>query len=264
MTRPKYILITLSVISIVFVTVALVRSRSGTSQQVAQIRPSPSRKISIPEPPAVDVRNYGAVRTKLQNDRNVLWSRYQQATTTSEKATTLNEARESFVRSVHEEIFPYWYGTAWDFNGTTEVPGKGKIACGYFVSTVLRDVGMKLERSRLAQQASENIILSLTTNDHTKRFRTVSINKFVDEVKHWGPGLYVVGLDIHVGFILNVASDVYFIHSSYVDPYHVVKELALESQILANSRYRVLGKISEDDDLILKWLRGDQFITRFG
>jgi hypothetical protein len=241
---------------------ALIRSRSGTSQPVTQIKAPPSHKIPIPEPPHVDLRNYGTVRTKLQNYRISLWSRYQRATTTSEKATIMNEAREAFVRSVHDEIFPYWYGTEWDFYGTTEIPGQGKIACGYFVSTVLRDLGMKVERSRLAQQTSENIILSLTTNDHTKRFRTVPINSLIDTIKNWGPGLYVVGLDIHVGFILNLAGDVYFIHSSYVDPYCVVKERAVESQILKASRYRVLGKFSEDDDLILKWLRGDQFMTR--
>ena len=116
---------------------------------------------------------------------------------------------------------------------------------------VLRDVGMKVQRTRLAQQsASENIILSLTTGDHTKRFRQVPIKSFVAAVQTWGTGLYVVGLDIHVGFILNIAGDVYFIHSSYVDPYCVVKERALESRILTDSRYRILGKLSEDDDLI--------------
>jgi hypothetical protein len=40
-----------------------------------------------------------------------------------------------------------------------------------------------------------------------------------------------VGLDIHVGFIVNTGGEVYFIHSSYVDPYVVVREKALESRI---------------------------------
>jgi hypothetical protein len=47
-----------------------------------------------------------------------------------------------------------------------------------------------------------------------------------------------------------------------MDPLCVVKERALESKILIASKYRVLGKISADDELILKWLRGDQFMTR--
>lgn len=118
---------------------------------------------------------------------------------------------------------------------------------------------MKVQHARLGQQASENIILSLTTNDHTKRFKQIPINRFVEAVKSWGTGLYVVGLDNHVGFILNVEGDVYFIHSSYVDPYCVVKERGVDSSVLAASHYRVLGKLSEDDELLLKWLRGDQF-----
>jgi len=238
---------------------ALVRSLVGSSQRVTQANLGPN--TLSPHPP-VDLRNYGAVRTKLQTKRVALWSRYQQATTTSEKATIVNEARDAFIRSVHDEIFPYWYGTQWDFNGTTENPRQGKIACGYFVSTVLRDVGMKVQRARLAQQASENIILSLTTNDHIRRFRQVPIDQFVEGITNWGTGLYLVGLDIHVGFILNVDGDVYFIHSSYAEPFCVVKERAVESRILAASRYRVLGKLSDDDDLILKWLRGDEFTTR--
>jgi hypothetical protein len=166
------------------------------------------------------------------------------------------------TQSIYSEFFPAWYGTTWDFNGTTETPGQGKIACGYFVSTVLRDAGVKVQRVKLAQQASENIILSLTTSAHIKRFRQTPISDFVEAVRNWGPGLYVVGLDIHVGFILNVDGQVYFIHSSYIDPYSVVKEPAGDSKILASSRYRILGKISADDQFIERWLRGEEIVTR--
>src|SRR6185503_11864345 len=125
---------------------------------------------------------------------------------------------------------------------------------GYFVSTVLRDAGWRVERVRLAQQASENIILSLTSAPHIKRFRRVAISDFIKAVEEWGPGVYVVGLDIHVGFIVNTGSGVYFIHSSYVEPRMVVQENASESRILMASEYRVLGKIVADDLLIEKWL----------
>lgn len=249
------------VMAVASVALAVTLSRGGSVKSASQINLAPSTGPTEERSPA-DVRNYDAGRAKVENNRSGLWSQYQRATTTAEKETIISQARESLIRSAYDEIFPYWYGTKWDFNGTTEMPGQGKIACGYFVSTVLRDVGMKVQRTRLAQQASENIILSLTTSEHTKRFRNVPIKSFVAAVQTWGTGLYVVGLDIHVGFILNIAGDVYFIHSTYVDPYCVVKERALESRILTDSRYRVLGKLSEDDDLILKWLRGDQFATR--
>ena len=142
------------------------------------------------------------------------------------------------------------------------MPQQGKIACGYFVSTVLRDAGWRVQRARLAQQASENIILSLTTDPYVKRFRRVAISDFVTAVKQWGVGIYVVGLDIHTGFIVNTGSEVYFIHSSYVEPFTVVRERARESKILAASNYRVLGKVIADEVFIEKWLLRKEIVTR--
>jgi hypothetical protein len=214
--------------------------------------------------PTINPTEYKNVRSKIDAARVELSRRYQRATSSDEKLKVLNDARELLTQSVYSDIFPYWYGTGWDFNGTTETPGQGKIACGYFVSTALRDAGLKVERVRMAQQASENIVLSLTTAANIKRFRNVGIADFVQTVQNWGPGLYVVGLDIHTGFVLNVDGDVYFIHSSYVDPYTVVKERALESRILSGSKYRVLGKLSADDQLIMKWLTGESIATHLG
>jgi hypothetical protein len=212
--------------------------------------------------PLINSRSYFDARKKLEAERVALSSKYVRARTSEEKREVINSARETMTHSIYSEIFPAWYGTPWDFNGTTETPGQGKIACGYFVSTVLRDAGVKVQRVKLAQQASENIIKSLTTDAYIKRFRQASISEFVQAVQNWGPGLYIVGLDIHVGFIVNVDRQVYFVHSSYIDPYRVIKEPAVESKILAGSRYRVLGKISADDQFIEKWVKGDEIATR--
>jgi hypothetical protein len=81
-------------------------------------------------------------------------------------------------------------------------------------------------------------------------------------VKKWGTGLYVVGLDVHTGFIVNTGSEVYFIHASYVEPSMVVREKALESRILAASNYRVLGRIMADDLFIEEWLLKKEIVTR--
>lgn len=215
-----------------------------------------------PEPTPNDARSYKDVIAKLENERVALASRYQHAASAADRANLLAEARTFVTRSIYSEIFPSWYGTAWDFNGTTEVPQQGKIACGYFVSTVLRDAGWKVQRARLAQQASENIILSLTTEPYVKRFRRVAIGDFVEAVKKWGAGVYIVGLDIHTGFIINTGVEVYFIHSSYVEPYAVVREKATESKILTASNYRVLGKLTDDYSFIEKWLLKTEISTR--
>ena len=53
-----------------------------------------------------------------------------------------------------------------------------------------------------------------------------------------------------------------FIHSSYVEPYRVVREKAIESKILAASSYRVLGSITSDALFIEKWLLKKEIVTR--
>ena len=145
------------------------------------------------------------------------------------KTSVQSQNKKDLAYIIDKKLLPYWLGTTWNFNGTTQVPGEGSIACGYFVTTLLRDAGVKLERVKLAQMASE---------DNT------GINDFVSSVKKQGYGLYVVGLDLHTGFVLcDSASDVYFIHSSGIPPYCVVKEAGLTSPLLINSAYRVLGKL---------------------
>lgn len=218
--------------------------------------------------PTPTTHNYKDAVAKLEAERLRLASRFQHASTT-EQTAVIAEARRILTHAIYDDLFSAWYGTPWDFNGTSETPQQGKIACGYFVSTILRDAGWKVERVRLAQQASENIILSLTTDSFVKRFRRVAIADFVSAVKQWGPGIYIVGLDIHVGFIVNTegeilspSDEVYFVHSSYVDPYTVIKEKAIESRILASSNYRVLGKVFADDLFITNWLLGKPISTK--
>jgi hypothetical protein len=224
--------------------------------------PASNEQTTKPESTLIEQRKYKEAIAKIDSERNALASQYQQAGTQAKKDEVINNARNVITQSVVTELFPYWYGTEWDFYGNTETPRQGKIACGYFVSTLLRDVGWKVERVRLAQQASENIILSLTKEPHVKRFSRTPIEDFVNAVKEWGEGLYVVGLDIHTGFIVNTGGEVYFIHSSYAEPYEVVKEKAAESRILSSSKYRVIGKLSADDRLITKWLFKNAIATR--
>lgn len=198
--------------------------------------------------PAIDYKKQIAA---VEGERNSVFEKYQN---NSQNSEIVEKARQKFVDSVYQKIIPYWYETEWDFYGMTETPKEGKIACGYFVTTVLRDAGLRVERAKLAQQASEKIILSLTTENYVKRFRNKKLEEFVEAVENWGEGLYIVGLDFHVGFIVRDGGKTYFIHSSYIEPRKVVREIALESNVLASSKYRIIGKISDDDELLSKWL----------
>lgn len=181
---------------------------------------------------------------------------YNRVRTASMKDSILEQARRTFVSYIADSIAPQWFGTPWEFYGTSQTPREGTIACGYFVSTLLRDAGLNVERVKMAQQASEKIIKGLVSEKEIKRFRTVPLDTFVAAVHSWGEGLYVVGLDYHVGFLHHNGTEVRFIHSSYIGPKCVLNEPASRSAILASSKYRVVGKLSASNDLLRKWLLG--------
>jgi hypothetical protein len=162
--------------------------------------------------------------------------------------------KKIFVDAITQKVFPYWYGTSWDFNGTTETPQKGTIACGYFVTTTLRDMGVPLNRVKLAQCASEQMIRKLTTQKNIYHFSNMSLKQFEHNLVEKGDGLYIVGLDNHTGFIFMNGAQHYFIHSTGWFPFKVVKDVLKESKILANSKYRVVGKISDDDLFLKNWI----------
>jgi hypothetical protein len=201
---------------------------------------------------------YSELVESIERKRLKLLSAYEAAETDDGQSELIDLAALQIAHSI-SALVDYWYGTPWDFNGTTEVPGEGKIACGYFVTHVLRDAGFNLDTAGLAQQASEIMIRSLVSSDQIWRFSGVTIDEFVSSVQGLGPGGYLVGLDIHTGFILNTGRDVRFIHSSYIEPLCVVNEAATNSSILSSSRYRVLGFLSGDRELVLKWLKGEHF-----
>ena len=65
--------------------------------------------------------------------------------------------------------------------------------------------------------------------------------------------LYAVGLSNHVGFIEKKGRAIYFIHSNYIGPVAVEKELAKNSDALNSSNVFVLGNITGNPELMKKW-----------
>ena len=152
--------------------------------------------------------------------------------------------------SMIDSIFPAWTGTNWGFNGTSNVPKQGEIACGYFVSTTLKHVGFNLNRYKLAQQAASVVIDVLCgKNKAYSTDKSTLINKLKAKK---GNRLYVVGLDYHVGFIAVQNNEVYFIHSDYFKN-KVVKEFAFKSQGFSATNSYVYGEIANNSSLLNKW-----------
>jgi hypothetical protein len=168
------------------------------------------------------------------------------------------ELAKNFHLLTNKTVFPYWYGTKWDFNGTTETPNEGSIACGYFVTTVLRDMGVPIKRTKMAQCASEEMIRSLVSKKNIYHLSGLKLEEFEKNLKKLGYGLYVIGLDNHTGFISFSQEGCYFIHSSGYYPFQVVKEKVSESKVLSKSKYKVIGKLTSDEGFLKGWVRHQQ------
>ena len=211
----------------------------------------------IEAPP--NLPNYGDVRQQIDARRLDL----AEALDTADRAETLAGARALLGETIAQDLTEHWLGTPWDFNGVSQTPGQGQIACGYFVSTILRDAGFDVERVRLAQQASGNIIRSLTTAENVVRMVGRPFDEFLNTLKSGGPGIYVIGLDFHVGFIAQDANGgAVFIHSDGGSYRRVVAEPVESAAALRRSRWREFANISADEGLLENWLRGGAFPTQ--
>ncbi len=129
------------------------------------------------------------------------------------------------------------------------------------VPTTLQAAGFDIDHVKLQRQPAELIIKSTAPKPKIRRFRNTSMEKFIDGVRELGPGLYIIGLDFHVGFVVVEADDkVRFVHASYIT-HEVVDEAAAEATPIIDSKYRVVGKILQDD-MLEAWLRGDRIGVR--
>lgn len=151
------------------------------------------------------------------------------------------------------EIIPFWYGTPWDFNGYTAIPNQGVIACGYFVSTTLQHAGININRYHLAQQGGLNEAKSLGIDPKYWKW-IVGKDALKTELKNYVDGLYFVGLDNHVGFLLIRGGDYYFIHSNYIEN-RVMIEKALTAPAFQSEVY-VVAAITTNELLLEKWRTG--------
>lgn len=194
---------------------------------------------------------YPEALSRLTKDREELAEQYRRAKA-KDRPEILAKARERLARALDEELVPAWYGTSWEFYGTSEKPGSGTIACGYFVSTVLRDAGLRVERVRMAQQASEYIVRSLAPASRILRLKNLANPQVIDEVRKQGDGWYVVGLDYHVGFIRIDGGAARFCHSSYLGTKAVTCEAPATAGALVSSVH-VVGP-AFPDARVVDWL----------
>ncbi len=200
--------------------------------------------------------SYEQFKQYIQKRRVQFYQKYVQSSDSAEKEKIIEQSREYLFKVFVDSLLPYWYGTPWDFNGVTREPGKGSIACGSFVVFTLQDAGFKIP-TKLLQLASEKIIKYLSQPEDIRRFpNSAPMQKIEQWLRQKGEGLYIVGLDCHVGFIINKNGKLSFCHSSYFNPpLMVVNQDFNEESPLTYSRYRVIGKIFSNE-MMKNWLLG--------
>lgn len=217
---------------------------------------APSRPRFKPDP-----ERYQELIAKINQGRENLAVRYSGARSAEEISQVITDAQQ-FLEEMLPEMMRCWLGTPWAFSGTCQTPGSGKIACGYFVSTIMRDAGFKVERIPLAQQASQRIIRTFVDRQRMHIRTNLNYAGFLDEVIARGPGIRIVGLDKHVAFlVVTQVGEVRFIHASGADPYCVVDESREQAGSLKRSRYRVTANLTRNPEVIHGWLTGATWPT---
>jgi len=192
--------------------------------------------------------NYNNLLDVIENKRSHFKSQY-----TDAPQKTLDSVSHYFLNTLLNNIAPHWYGTTWAYEGHTNIPMQGEIACGYFVSTTLRHFGFKLNRYKMAQQPGLNEALSLQARKELKIYRNIEYPKLKENLlKTYSDGIYFVGLSNHVGYVLIKNKELYFLHSSYCDN-QVVIEYAEHSYCFESDIY-VFAEISTNKKLLKKWI----------
>lgn len=193
--------------------------------------------------------NYNTIKRSIKADRAYFLRQFQQ-----HKEKAIDSASRYLYTKLINELVPHWYGTPWDFNGHTNVPNKGEIACGYFVSTTLKHLGFQLNRYKMAQQGGMNEAITLQPRSALKIYRNISQKTLKAKLNSiYTDGLYFVGLSNHVGYILIKNKELYFLHSSYYDN-KVMIEKAATSPCFQSDIY-VFAEITTNRKLVQKWIQ---------
>lgn len=217
------------------------------------------RSTVVPKPKP-DPQRYAVLVSELQRWRVDLAKKHKQAKSPAERAAVEHDAR-IVLETTLPEMMRCWLGTPWDFNGTAAKPGGGRIACGYFVSTVLMDAGFKVDRYQLARQPSGNILRSFLQKDDCRLTVDQPYDQFAASMAAAEPGIYLLGLDTHVGFLVVKAGDYRMLHSSGCEPWCVVDEDRDHAWALRKSSWRMTGNLTADRGVIRRWLTAEKIVV---
>jgi hypothetical protein len=231
---------------------------------------STTTPVAIEGIPARAAAEYEAILTQIGEKRAAFATRYR-AAAEADRPALRDEAARYLLATIVDQLFPRWLGTPWGLgkNSTStrpHLPGM-TVGCSYFVTSILENAGLRLDdRYAFAQAPALRIQASLApAAGAIHRFTSIAPARLADEIAALGDGLYLIGLDRHVGFVVVRDSTVRFVHASYTGDRQVSDERLADAAAIAASRRAgyfvspLLAISSEAHDtrdfLIDRWLR---------
>lgn len=195
--------------------------------------------------------NYDDLKKQIKIERKELLKLYNQSI---DKQKIIDSTKKYLINTLLNKILPFWYGTNWSLSGYSDIPNYGEVGCSYLVSNTLKHLDFNINRFKVGQAASLYIAKTFQLSDEIIEISDFSNKEMFEYVKkNLQEGFYIVGLDYHVGYLLFYSDEVFFVHSSFIYPGTVVIEYA-EFSPGFNSRLHVIGEITTNDSLIVKWL----------
>jgi hypothetical protein len=214
--------------------------------------------VARADPDAARAEVYAAEVARIAQRRAQLAGRWAEA---ESRSVPVERIAAEIAASVHA-LTRHWLGTRWGLGQPQAMsPGRdGKINCGTFVGRVLHDAGFVVDVPHLQRQPSQLIIRSFTAS--SRRWSRAPMERFLADVRSMGPGLFIIGLDFHVGLLVQTDDDLRFVHASY-ETRTVVDEPARAARPIIDSGYRVVGKLLGPDN-VRDWLAGRRIEVRGG
>lgn len=171
------------------------------------------------------------------------------------KTKKQEELKDFFISSFYYKVFPYWKGTKWDYEGYTNTPKKGVIACGYFVSTPLKHMGINWNRYKLAQMYASKATDAICDSI----YRFTDLDSFYQHVLKSEDNIFHVGLSFHVGLVVKHKGVIKFLHSDYIKAEGVKEEELKKSEALKQSDVYYVGRLTSPS-LLKKWQSGEEVL----
>lgn len=223
--------------------------------------PPRAEAAQVEAAPAAAPLDYEATLAAIEAERVRLAGAYAAAGTEKARAAVRAEARSFVEGAIVREIFPAWMGMSWGLgpNSTANrphAPGQ-TVACGYFVAAVLENAGLRVA-TRFKYAQAPALEVQRTLADKVHRFFSVPGEVLAAKIAALGEGVYIIGLNNHIGFVVVDAEGVHLVHASYTDGQVVIDEPLASAQAIANSREKgyFVSPVLQDARTIDLWLRG--------